>query len=203
MTVPAHSTDTELHMPAQPYNILIAATLSPDGLAVLRAAEDVRLQSVPQTREGIMPHLEMAHAIIVSDLIQVDKDVMDAAPNLRIIARAGSSLVNVNVDEATRRGIMVMNTPGVDAVTVAEYTFALMLALVRSVMGAHHYLLDGIWNRDLYVGNQLQGKTLGIIGFGRVGREVASRAIAFGLDVVVSDPYIAESQIGDLRLKLV
>src|SRR5690606_4088916 len=146
-------TETEINTQNQQevtFNILIAATLSPDGLAVLRRADDVHLQTVPQTREGITPHLQSTHAIIVSDLIEVDKAWMDAAPNLRLIARAGSSLVNVDVEEATRRGIIVMNTPGVDAVTVAEYTFTLILALVRSVMGAHHDLLDGIWNRDLY-----------------------------------------------------
>lgn len=184
------------------HTILITTSLSDEGMAILQRAKDVHVQCVPETRDAVLPHLPSAHALVVGDDLRLDAALMDAAPNLNLIAKAGSSLTNLDLEEATRRGIMVMNAPGVDAVTVAEYTFALMLALVRGVFDAHHDLLNGITQRE-HLGIQLKGKTLGIIGYGRVGKEIASRAIAFGLDVLVTDPYVAESQVAGLRLKLV
>jgi D-3-phosphoglycerate dehydrogenase len=185
------------------YTIVVAAPLSEDGLAILQAAEDVALHVVPETPEAILPHLPSLNVLIVGDDLVIDSRMIEAAPNLQIIGRAGSSLNQIDVDEATRRGIIVMNAPGVDAVTVAEYTFTVMLALVRGIFPAHHDLLEGIWNHQTYQGRELKGKTLGIIGYGRVGREVASRALAFGLEVLVTDPFVPESEVAGLRLKLV
>lgn len=184
-----------------PYSIIIAAPISEDGLALLRQAPDVTLTQLDESREVVLSSLATAHALLVGDQLSVDESLLAAAPRLQLIARLGATLDTIDIDAATRRGIIVMNAPGVDAVTVAEYTFTLMLTLVRKVVPAHQELLEG---RSLrYVGNQLKGKTLGILGYGRVGQEVALRAIAFGLEVLVSDPYISESQVTGLRLKLV
>jgi D-3-phosphoglycerate dehydrogenase / 2-oxoglutarate reductase len=185
------------------YNVVVAAPLSADGLALLRQADDIHVTLVEQTPEALAAHLSEAHAIIVGEELLVTDEVMEASPNLEIIARAGSSLTNVDINEATRRGIIVMNTPGVDAISVAEYTFAMLLALVRGVVEAHLSLQNGSWQKPEPNGIELKGKTLGIIGYGRVGLEIASRAMAFGMDVLVSDPYVSESQIAGQRIKLV
>jgi D-3-phosphoglycerate dehydrogenase len=185
------------------YKILLAAAFTEDGRSLLESAPDVALTCVEETLESVKPYLVEADALIVGDVLIVDESLYEAAPRLKVIGRAGASLTNVDVDAATRRGIIVMNTPGVDAITVAEYTFALMLALVRCVFSAHTDLIHQDWQPEKYIGTELQGKTLGILGFGHVGREVASRAIAFGLDILVYDPYVRESQVLGMRLKMV
>jgi len=185
------------------YKILLAAAFTEDGRSMLESALDVDLVCVEENLDAVTPHLAETDALIVGDVLHVDESLYEAAPNLKIIGRAGASLTNVEVDAATRRGIIVMNTPGVDAITVAEYTFAMMLALVRCVFAAHTDLINQDWQHEKYIGTELQEKTLGIVGFGRVGREIASRAIAFGLDVLVYDPYVRESQVVGMRLKMV
>lgn len=184
------------------YHIVLAATLSESGLKTLQSESDLQLSIIDQTAEALAPHLPTANAIITGSDLIIDAQTIANAPQLTIIARAGSALTNIDVEAATKHGIIVMNTPGVDAVTVAEYTFALMLALMRGVVAAHNSLQAGLW-ADGYRGNQLEGKTLGIIGYGRVGAEIALRAIAFGMDVLVSDPYVPESRVAGQRIKLV
>jgi D-3-phosphoglycerate dehydrogenase len=185
------------------HKIILAATLTPHGIALLQEAEDVQLVTIPPSPEALAPHLATAKALIVNDQLTIDGAVMAAAPGLEIIARAGASLENIALDEATRRGIIVMNTPGVDAVTVAEYTFTLMLAILRKPFPAYQHLLSGDWQAPTEWGYQLKGKTLGVVGYGRVGIEIASRALAFGLEVLIADPYVRESQVAGQRLKLV
>jgi len=184
------------------FNIILTAPLSEDGLHILQSASDVSLYPVTENPAAVLPHLPTAHALIVGDGLIIDSALLDAAPNLRLIGRLGAALNNVDVETATRRGIIVMNVPGVDAVTVAEYTFALMFALLRNVLGGHHDLRGETANK-IPIGTQLKGKTLGIIGYGRVGQELAPRALAFGLNIIVSDPYISESRVAHLQIKLV
>ncbi|MFP4323476.1 MAG: NAD(P)-dependent oxidoreductase [Anaerolineales bacterium] len=186
-----------------PQTILITTALSADGLATLRAAPDAEVRVIAPNADDFDAALATSTALVVGDDLQVDEGLLARAPDVRVVARAGASLVNIDLDAATRRGIIVMNTPGVDAVTVAEYVFALMLALVRGVVGAHADLLDGRHNPAQYIGRQLAGKTLGIVGLGRVGMEVAMRAIAFGLDVIAADPYVGEQHLTGMRVKLV
>lgn len=185
------------------FQVIIAANLLEDGMAILRNAPDLELIPIPQTLEALTPHLTTMDALILGDQLHLDQATLAQATQLQIIGRVGSQLDNLDVEAATRQGIIVMNTPGVDAVTVAEYTFTLMLALVRNVFAAHQNLQQGAFDPTRYMGRQLKGKTLGIVGYGRVGQEIASRAIAFGLEVLVTDPYIPESQVAGLRLKLV
>src|SRR5712692_7854760 len=121
----------------------------------------------------------------------VDARLMDAAPKLRIIARAGTGVDNVDVVAASARGILVVNAPGANSISVAEHTCALMLALARKVPAADQAMKASRWEKKRFVGTELRGKTLGIAGLGRIGREVAQRARAFGMRVVAHDPFIS------------
>jgi len=128
---------------------------------------------------------------------------MEKAPKLRAIGRAGVGVDNVDLDAATRRGIVVMNTPGGNAVAVAEHTFALMLSLARFIPRAHSTMTAGKWEKKTLQGTELRGKTLGVLGLGRVGVEVSRRALAFGMKVVAHDPYVAPSFAQQLKVTMV
>ena len=128
--------------------------------------------------------------------------MMDKAPKLRVIGRAGVGVDNVDLDAATKRGIVVMNTPGGNAVAVAEHTFALMLSLARHLVRAHTTMQAGKWEKKTLQGTELRGKTLGIVGLGRVGIEVSRRALAFGMKVIAHDPYVAPSLAQQLNITL-
>jgi D-3-phosphoglycerate dehydrogenase len=187
------------------HHILIATDLTDESLALLDQAENITYESVVPKAELVREHIGEAHALITREDLSVDITLLDQAPNLRIIAQATAGMNNVDLETATARGIMVMNTPGVNAIAAAEHTMALMLALSRKVITAHDSLREGYWllDRKRQAGTQLFGKTLGIIGLGRVGRLVANRALGFGMDVLAFDPYVAEDQIPDERVRLV
>src|SRR5208337_72221 len=120
--------------------------------------------------------------------------VVEAAPKLRVVGRAGVGVDNVDIEAATQHGTVVMNTPGGNTVTTAELSFAMLLSLARKVPQAHASMTAGKWDRKLFQGVELQGKTLGVLGMGRIGTEVAKRAIAFGMHVVAYDPYLTEDR---------
>jgi D-3-phosphoglycerate dehydrogenase / 2-oxoglutarate reductase len=185
------------------YSILVATTLTEDAVSWLRSAKDVELVVVDPDPQIVRDAIQTADALIVRDDIAVDADLLAAGKRLRVIGRAGVGLADIDVDTATAHGVIVMNTPGANAISTAEYTFALILALSRQVISAHLDLQGGVWARRLHIGSELYGKTLGLIGLGRVGRRVAERAIAFGMDVLAYDPYVAEMQVNDIRVKLV
>ena len=142
-------------------------------------------------REDALSHAPSADALIVRSSTQVDAEFMQAAPNLKAVARAGTGVDNVDLAEASKRGIVVMNTPGGNTLAAAEHAFALMLSLVRHIPAAHQALVEGRWARSDYLGSELNGKTLGIVGFGRIGQEIAKRAQAFNMTVITHDPYIS------------
>jgi len=185
------------------YSILVATTLNEDALALLHGALDVALTVVNADTSATTSAIETADALIIRDDFPVDAALLTAGKRLKVIGRAGVGLAGIEVEAATVRGVIVMNTPGANAIAAAEYTFALLLALSRGVIPAHNALTAGEWQRADHTGLQLYGKTLGIIGLGRVGRRVAERALAFGMDVIAYDPYVAEAQVSDLRVKLV
>ncbi len=133
----------------------------------------------------------------------VDDALMEKAPKLRVIGRAGVGVDNVDLEAATRRGIVVMNTPGGNAVAVAEHTFALMLGLARFLHRAHSTMVAGKWEKKTLQGTELRGKTLGIVGLGRVGVEVLRRAQAFGMKVIAHDPYVAPALAQQLNVTMV
>jgi D-3-phosphoglycerate dehydrogenase len=187
------------------YNILVATDLAEDGLEMMRSAKDIHLETVTPTLPAVRDGLKTAHALIARDGVQVDKALLDDAPNLQVIGHVGAGINGIDMETATTRGIVVMNTPGTNAIAAGEHTIALMLALSRRLVAAHNSLKEGWWllDRKRQAGTQLYGKTLGIVGLGRVGTIVAQRCLAFGMTVLAYDPYLSEEQISDERILLV
>jgi len=181
--------------------IVIADKVSPSALKIFAEHPDWTI--VSPDKESLARELADADAIVVRSATFVDGTMMEKSPKLRVIGRAGVGVDNVDLDAATKRGIVVMNTPGGNAVAVAEHTFALMLSLARFIPRAHATMTAGKWEKKTLQGTELRGKTLGIVGLGRVGVEVSRRAQAFGMKVVGHDPYVAPSLAQQLNVTMV
>jgi D-3-phosphoglycerate dehydrogenase len=181
--------------------ILIAEPLAPAAVELLRAQPgwDVVLAD-PKTYDS---HLADCDALLVRSAVKVTKDVLSRAPKLRIIGRAGVGVDNVDLPAATEAGVLVMNTPGGNAVSVAEHTLVLMLSMARSIPQASASTKSGKWEKKKFLGTELRGKTLGIVGLGSVGREVVKRAKAFEMRVLGYDPYVSSQTASDLGVELV
>src|SRR6202022_1476950 len=161
----------------------------------------------PDQAEGkLAAQLQSADALVVRSAVQVDAELLEHARKLRVIGRAGVGVDNMALAAATRKGIAVMNTPGANATAVAEHTLAMMLAMARHIGRANELMHAGKWEKKSLQGTELRGKTLGIVGLGRIGMEVARRARAFGMEVVAHDPFVSttvakEQGIGLARLE--
>ena len=168
--------------------MLVTDGLSATGIAVLaeRCEVDVRTEI---TRRELLEVINRYDAVIVRSATRIDADVIEAAHNLKVIARAGTGLDNLDVEAAEARGVLVYNTPQANAISAAEHTIALLLALVRSIPRADRSLRAGHWTRNAFQGIELYGKTLGILGLGHVGKLVAQRCSAFGMNLVAHDKY--------------
>ncbi|HEY0875336.1 MAG TPA: phosphoglycerate dehydrogenase [Vicinamibacterales bacterium] len=174
--------------------VVVADALPQSAIEVLRSIPGSIVDArTGRTPEQLAKDVEDADAIVVRSATIVDKALIEAAPKLRVIARAGTGVDNVDVDEATARGIVVMNAPGANSVSVAELAMGLMLALSRGIAAADASMKKGVWDKKRLTGAELRGKTLGIIGLGRIGQEVATRARAFGMTLVAHDPFISET----------
>jgi len=171
--------------------IVLAEKVSPATLAVFAAEPGWEVLTHDQLPDGLPAALADADALVVRSAVQVDDALMEHAPKLRVVGRAGVGVDNIDADAATRRGIVVMNTPGANAVAVAELTIGLMLALARKLPVANATMHAGKWEKKSLQGAELRGKTLGILGLGRIGLEVAKRAKVFGLEIVGSDPFVS------------
>src|ERR1700756_5631617 len=147
-------------------------------------------------------HLETADALIVRSAVQADAALLEHANRLRVIGRAGVGVDNIEIESATRKGIAVMNTPGANAVAVAEQTLAMMLAMARPLCRADALMHTGKWEKKSLQGTELRKKTLGIVGLGRVGMEVARRARAFGMELVGHDPFVSVAVAKDQGIRL-
>jgi len=170
--------------------IVLAEKVSPATLAILQ--KEPGWNCITADKIADLPsELADADALIVRSAVQADAALLAHAPKLRIIGRAGVGVDNIDAAEATRRGIVVMNTPGANAVAVAELTLGLMIAMVRSIPRANATMHAGKWDKKSLQGSELRGKTLGIVGCGRIGLEVARRAKAFGMELIGYDPFIA------------
>ena len=175
------------------HTVLVSDSLGAAGMARLAAESDVEvIDGSGLDRAGVLAAAARADALIVRSGTTVDLELFEAAPNLRVVGRAGVGVDNVDLDAATRRGVMVVNTPRANTVATAEQTMALMLAATRCTAAAHRSLAEGKWDRKSFTGVDLAGRTLGVVGFGRIGREVAARARAFGMEVIAFDPYVSE-----------
>ena len=172
--------------------IVLAEKVSPATLAILKNEPGWEVVPVEQIPAGGLPAtLADADALIVRSAVQADAALLARAPKLRLIGRAGVGVDNIDTAEATRRGIVVMNTPGANAVAVAELALGLMIAMARSIPRANELMHAGKWEKKSLQGTELRGKTLGIVGLGRIGLEVARRARAFGMELIGYDPFIA------------
>src|SRR6202049_3418342 len=147
-------------------------------------------------------HLESADALIVRSAVQADAALLQHAKKLRVIGRAGVGVDNIDLDAATHKGIAVMNTPGANAVAVAEQTLGMMLAMARHLCRADALLRAGKWEKKTLQGTELRGKTLGVVGLGRIGIEVARRARAFGMDIVAHDPFVSVGVAKEQELRM-
>ena len=156
----------------------------------------------PRTPDALLADLSDADALIVRSATTVTRSLIEAAPHLRVIARAGTGIDNVDVDAATERGILVMNAPGANSVSVAELAVALMLALSRGIAIADAAMKRGVWDKKRLTGAELRGKTLGIVGLGRIGQEVATRVRPFGMEIVAHDPFLAEQVAARLGIRM-
>ena len=171
--------------------IVLAEKVSPATLAVFQQESGWQIVTPDQIKNGLAAELADADALVVRSAVQADAALLSAAPKLRVIGRAGVGVDNIDTDAATRQGIVVMNTPGANAVAVAELTLGLMISMGRSIPRANTTMHAGKWDKKSLQGSELRGKTLGIVGLGRIGLEVARRASAFGMELIGYDPFIA------------
>ncbi|MGO8721029.1 MAG: phosphoglycerate dehydrogenase [Acidobacteriaceae bacterium] len=171
--------------------VVLAEKVSPATIAVFAHAADWKVVTHDQIKDGLPAELADADALIVRSAVQVDAALLEKAPKLRVIGRAGVGVDNIDSEAATRNGIVVMNTPGANAVAVAELALALMIDLARMVPRANATMHAGKWEKKSLQGTELRGKTLGIVGLGRVGLEVARRARGFGMELVGHDPFVS------------
>ena len=185
-------------------HILITDDLSPQAVERLEAAGDADFDVVSRpTPEELREIIRSYDAIIIRSSVRVDADLVAAASQLKVIGRAGMGLDNVDIDAASLRGVIVMNTPGANTVATAEHTVAMLLALCRNVPQADASMRRGEWTRSQFTGVQLYRKTLGIVGLGRIGAQVARRIRAFGMSIIAFDPYISDEVARELNVTLV
>ncbi len=190
------------------FHVLIPDAVHPTAVAVLdeaiAAGADLRYTAPGQmSRDQVMGAIGDADALIIRSATKVDAAMIDAAPKLKFIARAGVGVDNVDLPAATAHKIVVMNTPDGNTISTAEHTIGLMLALARHIPQAHASLAGGKWDRKSFTGVELKGKTLGLVGFGRIGRAVAKRAAAFEMTVIAFDPYVSPEAAAEVGAELV
>ena len=183
--------------------VLVTERLADSGLEAMSSAGlevDVRLGLSPSE---LLDAVQGASALVIRSATQVTADVLAAGTDLVVVGRAGIGVDNIDIETATRRGVMVVNTPNSIALANAEHTMAMLLAMARNIPQASRDLHDGEWNKDKWGGVELNGKTLGIVGLGRVGVLVAQRAHAFGMQIVARDPYVSADRARQLGVDLV
>ena len=181
--------------------ILIAEPLAEAGVELLRAHHEVDARDAT-TREELLAAVGDVDALVVRSATRVDAEVLEAGRNLKVVARAGIGLDNVDLAAATRLGVMVVNAPQSNVISAAEHTVALILAQARNIPQAHVALREGRWERGRFQGAELYGKTLGIIGLGRVGALVAQRLNSFGMRLLAYDPYVSRDRAAQMGVEL-
>jgi D-3-phosphoglycerate dehydrogenase / 2-oxoglutarate reductase len=180
--------------------VLVAEKIGDSGIALLREHFDVEL-GVDWSREQLAERIGQYDGVLIRSATKLDSDLLSKATNLRAVGRAGVGVDNVDVAVATKRGIVVANAPQSNVITAAEHTMALLLALARNVPQAHASLKGGAWERSKFSGIELYEKTLGILGFGRIGQLVAHRALGFGMRVLAFDPFVSAERYRELGVE--
>lgn len=186
------------------YKILVSDPLSEEGLKILKNEKefqvDVKTKLAPEELKKIIKEYD---ALLVRSSTKVNKEIIEAATKLKVIGRAGVGLDNVDVKAASKRGIIVMNTPGGNTISTAEHTISMILSLSRNIPQAASSIKAGQWDRKRFMGTELYGKVLGIVGLGRIGSEVAKRANAFGMKILAFDPYLSLAKTKELKVESV
>ena len=184
----------------EPFRVLVAEKIAATGVDMLRERFDVDL-GTDWSRDELLERIGGYHGMLIRSATKADAELIERAQNLRVIGRAGVGVDNVDVTAASKRGIIVANAPEANTVAAAEHTVALMLALARNIPQAHASLTSGKWERSKFGGTEVDGKTLGVLGFGRIGQLVAGRARAFGMHVVAYDPFVSTERFRELGVE--
>jgi D-3-phosphoglycerate dehydrogenase len=184
--------------------VLVCDPISPKGIALLQQRPEFQVTVLPKrlSEAELIPLVADVVAMLVRSETKVTRKVIEAAKQLRVVGRAGVGVDNIDVDAATQHGVVVMNTPGGNTITTAELSFAMILNLARHIAQAHGSMVQGKWDRKLYQGVELSGKTLGVLGMGRIGSEVAKRAQAFGMKVLGYDPFLTGERARAIGVEL-
>ncbi|TMM08315.1 MAG: phosphoglycerate dehydrogenase, partial [Actinobacteria bacterium] len=180
--------------------VLVAEKIGDSGIDLLKEHFDVDV-GIGLSREELTQRIGDYDGILIRSATKLDAELLSKAGRLRAVGRAGVGVDNVDVPAATKRGIVVANAPQSNVITAAEHTMALLLALARNIPQAHASLIGGAWERSKFSGVELDGKTLGILGFGRIGQLVAQRARGFGMRVMAFDPYVATERFRELGVE--
>ncbi|MPZ52777.1 MAG: phosphoglycerate dehydrogenase [Acidimicrobiia bacterium] len=180
--------------------VVVAEKIAQAGIESLEEEFDVVL-AIGMEREALLPLLSDAVGLVVRSATDVDLEMLEAGPDLQVIGRAGIGVDNIDLDEATSRGILVVNAPNANTISAAEHTMALLLSQARNVAAADASLRSGAWERGRFQGVELHGKVLGVIGLGRIGTLVAQRALSFGMELRAYDPFVAEERVRRLGVE--
>jgi D-3-phosphoglycerate dehydrogenase len=186
------------------YKVLVCDDLSEEGLSIFRKEKNLSVQVKLKLKiEDLKKEIADADACVVRSGTQLTREVIEAAPKLKVIGRAGVGLDNVDLETASKKGIVVINTPGGNTISAAEHTFCLLMAMARNIPQADASMRRGEWERKKFTGNELYDKTLGIAGLGRIGTEVAKRAQAFGMRVIAYDPFLRAEKAQQIGVEVV
>ncbi len=184
--------------------ILVSDNLAKEGIELLKESPDIRVDVKPKLElQELISHIGEYDALVVRSATKITREVIDAAKNLKVIGRAGVGVDNIDVEAASKRGILVMNTPGGNTISAAEHTMSMLLALSRCIPQANISLKNKQWEKKKFLGTEIFKKTLGIIGLGRIGAEVAKRAQSFGMEIMAYDPYISKVHAREIGVKVV
>ena len=170
--------------------VIVSDPISKDGIKILKDNNIEVIYAADENIDENFKHIQSADGWIIRSGTTLDSKIINNATNLSVIGRAGVGVDNIDISAATRRGIVVMNTPDANTISAAEHTMALILALSRNVSYGHESISKGEWNRHKLIGSELRHKTLGIVGLGKIGREVLQRSQAFNMKILGYDPFI-------------
>jgi D-3-phosphoglycerate dehydrogenase / 2-oxoglutarate reductase len=185
------------------FKILVADPISESGLGVFNVNGHFKVEAKSKlSTDDLKKAVQDVDAVIVRSETRITADILSSGKNIKIVGRAGVGVDNIDVAAASRQGVLVVNVPGGNTISAAEHTLALLLALSRNIPAANASLKSGEWQRSKFTGSELQGKTLGLIGLGRIGREVAKRAQSFGVRTIGYDPYASEEYAKSFNLEL-
>ena len=185
-----------------PFKILISDPLGSGGLDVFKNYTDLQVDLRPGLKPDELKKIVSNYdAIVVRSGTHLTKDIIQEAKRLKVIGRAGVGVDNVDLEAATKQGVIVMNTPEGNTISTCEHTISLLMALARNIPQAHKSVKSGVWKRSQFIWTELNQKVLGVIGFGRIGREVAARANGFGMKVLAYDPFISKDTLRQLGVE--